>query len=98
MLASLRKVAALPRPCYDDRDWEALEALLKNEDTREAAAKLLHCAVDDVRALPALDEHHHEGDDDHHAWIRSWEAGIKPHLIKTVFELKALYATFLIEV
>ncbi|OQW34020.1 MAG: hypothetical protein A4E19_19050 [Nitrospira sp. SG-bin1] len=26
------------------------------------------------------------GDEDERAWVREWEAGIKPHLLKSVFE------------
>lgn len=28
----------------------------------------------------------YEGDEDHHAWLRTWEARIKPEMIKAVFE------------
>jgi hypothetical protein len=28
----------------------------------------------------------YEGDDDHHAWLRGWEARMKPELIRAVFE------------
>lgn len=28
----------------------------------------------------------YEGDDDEHAWVRAWEAHIKPELIKAVFD------------
>ncbi len=28
----------------------------------------------------------YEGDDDHHAWLRGWEARLKPEMIKAVFE------------
>jgi hypothetical protein len=28
----------------------------------------------------------YQGDDDHLAWIREWEAHIKPHLLKQIFE------------
>ena len=28
----------------------------------------------------------YEGDDDHHAWLRTWESRMKPELIKAVFE------------
>lgn len=28
----------------------------------------------------------YEGDDDHHAWLQTWESSMKPELIKAVFE------------
>jgi hypothetical protein len=28
----------------------------------------------------------YSGDDDEHQWVREWEARIKPHLLKSVFE------------
>jgi hypothetical protein len=28
----------------------------------------------------------YEGDDDHYAWLRAWEARMKPEMIKAVFE------------
>ena len=28
----------------------------------------------------------YEGEEDHHAWVREWEARIKPQMLKLVFE------------
>ena len=28
----------------------------------------------------------YEGDEEHHAWVREWEARIKPDLLKVLFE------------
>ena len=28
----------------------------------------------------------YEGDDDHHTWLAEWEAHIKPHMLKQIFE------------
>lgn len=28
----------------------------------------------------------YEGDEEHHAWVREWEAAIKPDLLKALFE------------
>ncbi|MBA5865913.1 MAG: hypothetical protein GDA67_04350 [Nitrospira sp. CR1.3] len=38
-------------------------------------------------SLEAIFPDDYEGDEDRYAWMQSWESRIKPHLLKTLFEL-----------
>lgn len=36
----------------------------------------------------------YEGDDDHHAWVREWEAQVKPEVVKAVFDTLRRFPTW----